>query len=1413
MKRKWISALLSLSLLSVTSAVSIPVNASRNTPQYQTAPRQMEKLNRGLIASYRVKDGRSILENGVYLSWRLLGDEDLTSQEFDIYRNDKKIYTTTGAKGTCYIDTAGGESDTYKVVKKGASSADVAKETAVSPAVNYAAKGSEVGNGNSEKNSFTYIDIPIERPAPVARMGDGKTSYYYTYDSSHEGGANDASVGDLDGDGDYEIVLKWDPTDSKDSAGADYTGNVYIDAYEIDPNNSASNNENGHLYKWRIDLGKNVTAGAHYTQFIVYDFDGDGRSEIAMKTAPGSVDGQGNYVSAAGNSSEIRNVDNSKSYVGTSGGSKGKNLGPEYLTVFDGETGAALMTTDYIPLGTSSEWGDSTYNRGERFLAGVAYLDGVHPSIIMCRGYYAKAVIRAYRWDGADLIQQWEYNSDSVGQKVASNSMYGQGNHNLSIADIDNDGKDEIIYGSACLDDDGKTVMGNTKLGHGDALHVSDFNNDGVQEAFSVKEDNSSSNHDNGGNFRIAKDGTRLFGLPVELGEDGKWPDVGRGVMDNIDDAYAASNPNALAMGWTSYHPSAYDLNGNAVAAKPSSAGSGSFDNFLVYWDGDLGRELLDANIIQKYYAETGTTKRFYSSSDGYSLTGGETNNYTKRNYSLVADIWGDWREEVIMSTGKGQDETPALRIFTSTLPTDYRLTTLMHDCQYRESVAWQNVAYNQPAHTSYYIGSAALASDSEGNTLNYLAPAIKYTNVIYESPDNIPVTGITISHSSISMAKSRTTAISASAEPSDATKKGIIWTSSNESIVTVSNGILTAVSEGTATITAETRDGGFTAQCYVKVLPLVITDETGDNVFEFAAENTDSNTTLTSTASSANLSHTDANSGTAVQKTFKSYTDNTAKLSFRFTTGGQKYDGTNWDWTGHEYSFGLSFLDTKGNNIITMSQGYTSSAGTLMYRLGSGSSAGLIDNWNKVIDSAGDVQGSAKRWIVTMEFDYDNDECSVTLVGTDSTWATEKAKYTKIFPLNGASFKTMQLYTTKDGSGAIKANPILEEVKYTRAVPFEAKDRAVIKTISGNTITVEGTCADSYESLKLLGALYDGDMLKEIKIIPVDSPKAVEAPEDISFTNDIVFENSINEYTWKVFLWNSLDSITPLVPSMSGKGNVQFTPTPAPTASPEPTPTPIPTLNPNVQYEEVFISKDNFLMSDNSANRWIISSDGKTAADGTATASESRDDINGNSSSKLHLSDKAVQYVLNDAISSGYFRLSYDMLIDKTSTSAYGRYLRTYLDNTAHAYDAASGKASEMGTGGAFFHMMDYQNNVYTTSSIDLIAAGQNNAVNGVLPAEAHKLSDNVIDGNKWYRVIVEGDLSSNIVYVSYYPHNDDGTYTESLDTSAISPLFKSMGCFTDSRTPSIKQIKLMRTAGGSIYYDNIKLEKEIIQ
>ena len=681
----------------VTSVVSISVLTSYADTNSTIEKRVMEKLDRGTVA---VKTN-----GGVYLSWRLLGTESLTNQAFDIYRDGEKIYTTGGHDATCYTDSKGTADNKYTVVPKG----EAIDET----------EAVDVWTTNTtyKGRSVAYKDIAFKVPDG----GKTPTDEEYTYT------ANDMSVGDLDGDGEYEYIVKWDPSNSKDNSVKGYTGNVYLDAYELD----------GTLL-WRIDLGVNIRAGAHYTQYMVYDFDGDGKSEVILKTAPGSKDGEGNYVSKAGKN--ITKGDDKKDCRNSSGLLMGKDGGPEYLTVFNGETGAAMQTVDFDPprsILTSSEWGDSYANRSERYLAAVAYLDGVHPSVVMTRGYYTYVYAAAYTWDGTDLKEQWlstntptEENggtgctvkyADGTSKNNPNKTLYAQGAHSVSVADVDNDGYDEIIFGSAVLDNDG-TVLTYDGRGHGDAEHVSDFDNDGKQEIFMAHE----AGKHNDKIIPYAVDIKRYNGDIMLQAAQG---DIGRGIMDNVDDDYALSSGN-LSLFWSVAADGIYNQAGEKVGNIPNTNGS-NMENFAVYWDGDLGRELLDGNKLVKYSIKSGAERIYYDSKN--STLPGSINNSTKSNACLTADLFGDWREEIVLRYGGG------VRIYFSTIPTDYRLTTLMHDSQYRCAIAWQNVGYNQPPHTSYYIGSAALAKDSGGNTLNYLAPNTSFTEVTY--PDTSSIT------------------------------------------------------------------------------------------------------------------------------------------------------------------------------------------------------------------------------------------------------------------------------------------------------------------------------------------------------------------------------------------------------------------------------------------------------------------------------------------------------------------------------------------------------------------------------------------------------------------------------------------------------------------------------------------------
>ncbi|WP_377272669.1 cellulose binding domain-containing protein [Peterkaempfera sp. SMS 1(5)a] len=565
-------------------------------PPASGSGRQVEKLDRGVVS---VRSG-----SGNLVSWRWLGT-DPDSVAFNVYRGSTKLNSSPLTGATDYLDSGAAADASYTV-------------RAVAGGVEQAASPPSLSFANG------YHDVPIQPPS-----------------GSYE--ANDASVGDVDGDGQYEFILKWQPTNAKDNSQSGVTDNTYIDAYRI----------NG-TRLWRIDLGRNIRSGAHYTQFQVYDYDGDGKAEVVMKTADATVDGTGKVIGSA--TADYRNSDG---YVLS---------GPEYLTVFNGQTGAAMQTVNYDPpRGTVSSWGDSYGNRVDRFLAGTAYLDGKRPSIIMARGYYTRTVIAAWDWRDGKLTERWRFDSNDSG-----NSAYaGQGDHQLVTADLDGDGKDEIEYGAMAVDDNGARLW-NTGQGHGDALHVGDLDpsHPGL-EVFKVDEDTSKL----AAGFADARTGQILWSNP-SCGCDN-----GRGVSDDI---YAGS-PGAES--WSAGVDGLYSDKGQNIGRKPGSA------NFLAWWDGDPVRELLDSTHIDKY--GTGGDTRLLTGS------GVHSNNGTKSTPSLSGDLFGDWREEVVWPT----TDNTALRIYSTPVQTDRRITTLMHDTQYRTAIAWQNTAYNQPPHPSFFLG------------------------------------------------------------------------------------------------------------------------------------------------------------------------------------------------------------------------------------------------------------------------------------------------------------------------------------------------------------------------------------------------------------------------------------------------------------------------------------------------------------------------------------------------------------------------------------------------------------------------------------------------------------------------------------------------------------------------------------
>ena len=577
----------------------------------------VERLDRGVVA-VRQSDGK------VFVTWRTL-KSDVKGKAFDVYRysaedhlqgkNGKKLNKEPMTQGgTFFIDNEPLEGDAVYEVREESGK-----------------RKEESGKGNA----FTlkadapvgYLPIPLQKP-----------------DNMHS--ANDASVADVDGDGQYEIILKWDPLNSHDNAHDGMTGPTLLDCYRL----------NGELL-WRIDLGQNIRSGAHYTPFIVYDLDGDGRAELMVKTADGTRDALGTVI---GDSvADYRNE-------------AGRILeGPEYISVFNGLTGAVMDTKPYIPArGNVKDWGDNRGNRSERYLAAVGYFGGKQEtaSAVFCRGYYTRSVLAAWDWDGKELTSRWTFDTNQPEWA----SYAGQGNHNLRVCDVDGDGLDEITYGSMAVDHDGRGLY-NTNMGHGDAMHLIVDPKDGQLYIWDCHE-----NKRDGSDLRHADTGEVVFQIKSDM-------DVGRAMAADID----PRNPGVEM--WSSDSRGVRNMQGEALE---NINRRGMSTNFGIWWDGDLLRELLDRSAVSKYDWENNRTTLLQQ-------LDGQFNNGTKQNPCLSADILGDWREEVLIRNR----ESTELRLYVSTIPTDYRIDCLMQDNAYRLSVATENVGYNQPPEAGFYIG------------------------------------------------------------------------------------------------------------------------------------------------------------------------------------------------------------------------------------------------------------------------------------------------------------------------------------------------------------------------------------------------------------------------------------------------------------------------------------------------------------------------------------------------------------------------------------------------------------------------------------------------------------------------------------------------------------------------------------
>lgn len=637
---------------------------------YNAYARSMENLDRGV---YAVKS-----DDGVFISWRILATEYGEDISFDVYRNGIKINSSPITDRTNFTDAKGKAGDVYVVAK-------------IQNGLQYNSEAVAALENN-------YMSIPLQKPEPQPTKNGDLSSYTI----------NDTGVGDVDGDGQYEIIVKWYPDNAFDSGKAVAPSSPTIfDIYEMDG-----------TPLWRLNMGLEMPSGAHFNQFMLYDMDEDGKAELFIKTSDGTIAYKPNKAGKFDMTDESTIV----SYVGDKSVVPGTNINAnghaspdsnEYVTVFNGQTGEIIDSIDYINVtGNYDDWGKAGDggNRSARYNIAIGYLPKeagsteTIPAVFFNRGYYAKTTIAAYTLRNGKLQLEWSFVA-LTGEDAAD-----KGNHNVSTGDLDQDGFDEICIGNMAVDHDGSLLwVKNGKDGqdlgsHGDAIHLAAMNPNNPTQlyVFSPTEE-----------YKVATVNQALSNAGTGLRYDGIWTsakDVGRAVAANITplpgyEYWGQANNSGV-----------YNILSGMV--NPSRAGLPA--NWVLYWDGDLLSELGDG--VEKESCDFGVYKYNWESGavDTIDVLDGKTNNSTKNNPSLTADILGDWREEVVL---RNEDDTE-LRIYMTTTETDYMIYTLMHDPVYRNCVANQNSAYNQPPHIGFYLG--------EDNKEQVLSMNLPIANIVY---------------------------------------------------------------------------------------------------------------------------------------------------------------------------------------------------------------------------------------------------------------------------------------------------------------------------------------------------------------------------------------------------------------------------------------------------------------------------------------------------------------------------------------------------------------------------------------------------------------------------------------------------------------------------------------------------------